>query len=78
MGWKPSGHPTVRRQCDKWVVRVEGFDTETGRRRPRQLGAYASQRTAQAAARSLSVNSEWRRETPWAGCSVAMSRRGPT
>src|SRR5215207_11251681 len=55
VGWKPSGHPTVRRQRDKWVVRVEGIDTETGRRRPRQLGTYASQRTAQAAARSLSV-----------------------
>src|SRR5438874_1575743 len=46
MGWKPSGHPTVRRQRNKWVVRVEGIDTETGRRRPRQLGTYASQRTA--------------------------------
>jgi hypothetical protein len=38
VGWKGSGRPTVRKQCDKWVVRVDGIDTETGKHRPRQLG----------------------------------------
>jgi hypothetical protein len=38
MGWKASGQPTVRQQRDKWVVRVDSIDTETGRTRPRQLG----------------------------------------
>jgi integrase len=52
MGWKASGAPTVRRQRDKWVVRVDGIDTATGRPRPRQLGTYPSQRAALAAARS--------------------------
>jgi hypothetical protein len=32
------------------VVRIEGLDTETGRRRPRQLGTYDSRRAAQDAA----------------------------
>ena len=27
MGWKPTGQPTVRKQRDKWVVRVDGIDT---------------------------------------------------
>jgi hypothetical protein len=50
MAWKPTGRPTVRPQRDKWVVRMDGIDTETGRHRPRQVGTYASRRTAQAAA----------------------------
>ena len=41
MGWKATGQPTVRKQRDKWVVRVDGIDTETGNHRPRQLGTYA-------------------------------------
>ena len=32
MAWKSTGRPTVRRQRDKWVVRVDGIDTETGKR----------------------------------------------
>lgn len=52
MGWKATGEPTVRRQRDKWVVRVDGIDTETGRHRPRQLGTYQSQRAAVAATRA--------------------------
>lgn len=52
MAWKATGQPTVRKQRDKWVVRVDGIDTATGKHRPRQLGTYASQRTAMAAARS--------------------------
>jgi integrase len=52
VAWKATGQPTVRKQRDKWVVRVDGIDTATGKHRPRQLGTYASQRTAMAAARS--------------------------
>jgi hypothetical protein len=44
MGWKATGEPTVPRHRDKWVVRVDGIDTETGRARPRQVGTYPSQR----------------------------------
>jgi integrase len=55
MGWKATGQPTVRKQRDSWVVRVDGIDTETGMHRPRQLGTYASQRSALTAARSVSV-----------------------
>jgi len=50
MGWKATGQPTVRKQRDKWVVRLDGIDTETGRHRPRQLGTYTSQRSARTAA----------------------------
>ena len=50
MGWKATGQPTVRQQRDKWVVRVDGIDTETGKARPRQVGTFTSQRAARAAA----------------------------
>ncbi|MFM2076783.1 MAG: hypothetical protein RJA49_673, partial [Actinomycetota bacterium] len=50
MAWKPTGRPMVRQQRDKWVVRVDGLDTETGKPRPRQLGTYKSRRAAQVAA----------------------------
>ncbi len=50
MAWKPTGRPMVRQQRDKWVVRVDGLDTETGKARPRQLGTYKSRRAAQMAA----------------------------
>src|SRR4026207_357831 len=53
MAWKATGQPTVRKQRDKWAVRVDGIDTATGNHRPRQLGTRASQRSAQAAARSM-------------------------
>jgi integrase len=53
MAWKATGQPTVRKQRDKWVVRVDGIDTATGKHRPRQLGTYASQRSAQAAAPAM-------------------------
>ena len=52
MGWKATGAPTIRKQRDKWVVRVDGIDTATGKHRPRQLATFASQRAALAAARS--------------------------
>ena len=51
MSWKAIGQPTVRKQRDKWVVRIDGIDTATGKHRPRQLGTYASQRSALAASR---------------------------
>ena len=53
MAWKATGQPTVRKQRDKWVVRVDGIDTRTGKHRPRQLGTFLSQRSAQAAARAF-------------------------
>lgn len=53
MAWKMTGQPTVRKQRDKWVVRVDGIDTATGKHRPRQLGSYNSQRSALAAARAI-------------------------
>jgi hypothetical protein len=34
------------------VVRIGGIDTETGEHRPRQLGTYASKRSAESAARA--------------------------
>jgi hypothetical protein len=50
VGWKATGRPTVRQHRGRWVVRIEGIDTETGSRRPRQLGTYPSQRAARNAA----------------------------
>ena len=58
MAWKPTGRPTVRQQRDKWVVRIDGIDTETGSRRPRQLGTFTSRRSAQAAATSFAAAGE--------------------
>ena len=52
MAWKSTGQATVRKQRDKWVVRIDGIDTTTGKHRPRQVGTYASQRSALAAARA--------------------------
>jgi integrase len=56
MAWKPTGQPTVRRQREKWVVRIDGIETETGRHRPRQLGTFTSRRSAQAAATSFAAS----------------------
>ncbi len=53
---------TPSTRCDsveergRWVVRVDGIDTETGKHRPRQLGTYASQRSALAASRSFATH----------------------
>jgi integrase len=55
MGWKATGEPVVRRHREKWVVRVEGIDTESGMRRPRQLGTYDSRRAAVTAARTATI-----------------------
>jgi integrase len=56
--WKQSGQPTVQRHRERWVVRVEGIDTETGHRRPRQVGTFSSRRSAQAAATSFAASGE--------------------
>jgi integrase len=50
MSWKATGRPTVRQQRGRWVVRVDGIHTETGKHRPHQLGTYSSQRAASKAA----------------------------
>lgn len=55
MGWKAIGKPVVRKQRERFVVRIDGVDTETGRRLPRQLGTYPSRRAAGAAAREALV-----------------------
>jgi integrase len=55
VGWKATGEPIARRQRDKWVVRVDGIDTETGKHRPKQLGTFASRRAAEKAARDATV-----------------------
>lgn len=55
MAWKATGSPTVRKQREKWVVRVDGLDTVTGKHKPKQLGTYKSQRSALAAARDTKV-----------------------
>jgi integrase len=54
--WKQTGQPTVQRHRERWVVRVDGIDTETGRRRPRQIGTFNSRRSAQAAATSFAAS----------------------
>lgn len=58
MAWKKTGQPTVQQQRGGWVVRVQGIDTETGRRRPRQLGSYPTRRGAQAAATAFAARSD--------------------
>ena len=75
MRWKATGQPTVRKQRDKWVVRVDGIDTLTGKHRPRQLGTCASQRSANAAARSLRIDE---RSTEGDGELVGAPVRGVT
>ena len=67
MSWKAVGHPTVRKQRDKWVVRIDGIDTATGKHRPRQLGTYASQRSALSASREqrAEARSTERRTVSW-------------
>jgi integrase len=56
--WKQTSQPTVQRHRERWVVRVDGIDTETGRRRPRQIGTFNSRRSAQAAATSFAASGE--------------------
>jgi integrase len=58
MAWKQTSHPTVQQQRDKWVVRVDGIDTVSGARKPRQLGTYRSRRSARAAASAYAASGE--------------------
>jgi integrase len=58
VAWKQTSHPTVQKQRDKWVVRVDGIDTMSGARKPRQLGTYRSRRSAQVAASSFAASGE--------------------
>jgi integrase len=53
MAWRATADPAVRQQRGKWVVRVDGVDTATGKSRPRQVGTYPSRRTAQRAVAAL-------------------------
>ncbi len=58
MGWKATGRPTVRAQRDAWVVRVDGIDTASGVKRPRQLGTFPSKRAAQNAAANFAADGD--------------------
>ena len=44
MGWKATGQPTVRKQRDKWVVRLDGIDTEPGSTVGIAVGGWACPR----------------------------------
>ena len=79
MGWKATGQPTVRKQRDKWVVRVDGIDTATGKHRPRQLGTYASQRAAlDGGPRGQGRRAQHGARARSAGWCAATSPAGPT
>lgn len=67
MGWKQTGHATVRQQRGRWVVRIDGIDTETGKHRPRQIGTFSSQRAARNAAASATAVGETRTERDTVG-----------
>jgi integrase len=56
--WKPTGHPVVHQQRDRWVVRVNGIETSSGKARPRQLGTFRSRRAAQRAASEFGASGE--------------------
>src|SRR3954470_10542547 len=49
------GEPEVHQQRGKWVVRVQGYDAATGRRRVRQLGTFATKRQAVAYQRAVAA-----------------------
>ncbi len=67
MGWKSTGMPTVRQQRGRWVVRVDGIDTESGRHRPKQLGTYPSRRAARNAAAQATASGRERVERDMVG-----------
>ena len=58
MAWKPTGHPVVHQQRDRWVVRVNGIETSSGKARPHQLGTFRSRRAAQRAAAEFGAAGE--------------------
>ena len=50
----------VRQQRDSWVVRIDGIDTESGLKRPRQIGTNPSKRAANSAAASAQANDTYK------------------
>lgn len=46
-----SGEPEIQKQRGKWMVRVSGYDSATGRRRVRQLGTFETKKAAVAHSR---------------------------
>ena len=67
MAWKPTGSPTVQLHRGGYVVRVDGIDTESGLRRPKQLGSYPSRRAANAAASKAASDGQTRPERETVG-----------
>ena len=53
MDWVAVGDPHVERQRAKWVLRQQGYDPVSGRRRVRQLGTFETKREAVARQRAL-------------------------
>ncbi len=53
MTWISSGEAVVQKQRGRWVVRQPGYDGATGKRRPRQVGTFATKREALATARRV-------------------------
>jgi hypothetical protein len=72
--WKQTSQPTVQRHRERWVVRVAGIDTETGQRRPRQVGTFTSRRSAQAAATSFAA-SGGHLVDQWVACKLDVSSK---
>jgi len=56
--WKQTSNPTVQKHRDKWVVRVDGIDAQSGTRKLRQIGTYPSRRSAQSAATAFAAAGE--------------------
>ena len=52
---RPTDGPPAR---EKWVVRVDGIDTESGKHRPRQLGTFTSRRSAQRTASAFTESGD--------------------
>lgn len=63
MAWKATGQPTVRKQRDKWVVRVDGMNTATGKHRPRLL----LNRVVDGTSSALLVAGDTRGRRAWCG-----------
>ncbi len=53
MAWVTTGEASVQKQRDRWVVRISGYDSATGRRRVRQLGTHATKKAAVAHQRAV-------------------------
>ena len=53
MSWVGNEEPSVHRQRGRWVVRVSGYDSATGRRKVQQLGTFPTKRAATAYLRQV-------------------------